>query len=65
MGIYKFTLIWGKKNLDNILTTKIRHWLNPHPSANISHLKQSTTKFGINLTFASDIYLSCQTRRIL
>ena len=66
-SIYKLSTSWVKQHLDNILTCRIRHWLNLHPGANISHLKQSTSKLGINLSFPSDIFLSCQTttRRIL
>ena len=48
---------WVKQHLDNILTCRMRHWLNLHPGANIGHLNQSTSKLGINLSFPSDIFL--------
>ena len=60
-SIYKLSTTWAKQHLDNILTCRIRHWLNLHPGSNISHLKQPTSKPGINLSFPSDVFLSYQT----
>ena len=66
-SIYKISTTSVKQHQDNILTCKTRRWLNLHPGANIDHLKQSTSKLGINLSFPNDSFLPCQTttRRIL
>ena len=41
LGNGKLLTTWVKQDLDNILTCRIRHWLNLHPGVNIGHLKQS------------------------
>ena len=58
---------WVKQHLDIILTCRIRYWVDHHPGANSGHLKRSTSKLGINLSFPSENFLSYQTttRRIL
>ena len=60
LSIYPVGETWLKQNCDNMISRQVRHWLNLHPGANISHLKCSISKLGLNFRFPSDVYACSQ-----
>ena len=63
INLQPFTNLGGTAHLDD----KIKRWLHFHKGANLTHLKLASSKFGVGLQLASDVYRFCKLsiRKIL
>jgi len=52
---------WVIDNLDNIITSYVRKWLELPISATISSLILNKSRYGINLILPSTKFMECQT----
>ena len=61
LTIANLSKIWVIDNLDNIITSYVRKWLELPISATISCLILSKSRYGINLIHPSTKFIECQT----
>ncbi|CAB4019443.1 Hypothetical predicted protein, partial [Paramuricea clavata] len=67
LSIYRLSQTWVEQHLDNKIISYIKRWLHFHKGANMTHLKLASSKLGVGLQLASDVYRYCKLsiRKIL